>query len=315
MPPSKVKIQRIASDRTRQNTFHKRKLGLLKKAMELTVLCGCDCAIIIRSGPTAMFPEGKILAYCNKNMDEMLAEYTHEMPSKHYTNADYSRFGKEDCDSVGCGSLPEAVVIEDEIADMASVESLAQEEAKGNKTTEQRAALQQQIDRLQSEVSYTKPPLVQLSVRQNTNCSDSALHATSDQAPQKRGLASLDMFDSFPSQQQDEDETEQPTKRQCIAPDARTQQPPKLHLADEERDDAAGDESFASLVEELNRSTDLPPEGFAFKRERSSSISLELAPFFHSSSVPFLSPCNRLLSPRFQGPGPGGTLLSNLITG
>ena len=31
MPPSKVKIERITDDRTRQNTFHKRKLGLIKK--------------------------------------------------------------------------------------------------------------------------------------------------------------------------------------------------------------------------------------------------------------------------------------------
>jgi len=40
----------------RQNTFHKRKLGLIKKAIELTVLTDCDCAIILRSGTTSPPP-------------------------------------------------------------------------------------------------------------------------------------------------------------------------------------------------------------------------------------------------------------------
>lgn len=43
MPPNKVRIERIEGNRMRQNTFHKRKLGLIKKAIELTV-----CAPITR---------------------------------------------------------------------------------------------------------------------------------------------------------------------------------------------------------------------------------------------------------------------------
>eukprot|EP00961_Rhodomonas_salina_P070063 940941-Rhodomonas_salina.3 len=74
MPPSKVKIERISGDRTRQNTFHKRKLGLIKKAIELTVLCDCECAIILRSGPTVTCLEGRMSAYCNKDLEKMLRD-------------------------------------------------------------------------------------------------------------------------------------------------------------------------------------------------------------------------------------------------
>ena len=35
MPPAKVKIERIEDDKARQTTFHKRKTGLIKKAIEL----------------------------------------------------------------------------------------------------------------------------------------------------------------------------------------------------------------------------------------------------------------------------------------
>eukprot|EP00286_Rhodomonas_abbreviata_P014170 CAMPEP_0181317238 /NCGR_PEP_ID=MMETSP1101-20121128/16352_1 /TAXON_ID=46948 /ORGANISM="Rhodomonas abbreviata, Strain Caron Lab Isolate" /LENGTH=402 /DNA_ID=CAMNT_0023424599 /DNA_START=131 /DNA_END=1338 /DNA_ORIENTATION=+ len=96
MPPSKVKIERIAGDRTRQNTFHKRKLGLIKKAIELTVLCDCDIAIIMRSGPTVTCQEGRLSAYCNKDLESMLKACMDELPTEYYTNAEYARFCKED---------------------------------------------------------------------------------------------------------------------------------------------------------------------------------------------------------------------------
>eukprot|EP00285_Hemiselmis_virescens_P004435 CAMPEP_0173407976 /NCGR_PEP_ID=MMETSP1356-20130122/68527_1 /TAXON_ID=77927 ORGANISM="Hemiselmis virescens, Strain PCC157" /NCGR_SAMPLE_ID=MMETSP1356 /ASSEMBLY_ACC=CAM_ASM_000847 /LENGTH=462 /DNA_ID=CAMNT_0014369211 /DNA_START=164 /DNA_END=1549 /DNA_ORIENTATION=- len=96
MPPSKVRIERIEGNRMRQNTFHKRKLGLIKKAIELTVLTDCDCAIILRSGATTTCKEGRLMAYCNKDIATMLAECQPTLSTiQHFTNNEYARFSKD----------------------------------------------------------------------------------------------------------------------------------------------------------------------------------------------------------------------------
>eukprot|EP01134_Creolimax_fragrantissima_P000708 CFRG0708T1 len=47
MGRKKIEITKINDERNRQITFNKRKLGLMKKAYELSVLCGCDVGLII----------------------------------------------------------------------------------------------------------------------------------------------------------------------------------------------------------------------------------------------------------------------------
>ena len=94
MPPAKVKIERIKGDRIRQNTFHKRKMGLVKKAIELSVLCDCDCAVILKSCPTIHCKEGRLMAYCSKDLESMLRECLTHMPLHVYDNSEYARFAK-----------------------------------------------------------------------------------------------------------------------------------------------------------------------------------------------------------------------------
>eukprot|EP00850_Spirogloea_muscicola_P002689 SM000010S04327 [mRNA] locus=s10:928636:929455:- [translate_table: standard] len=48
-------------------TFSKRRNGLIKKASELSVLCGCDVAVILFS------PTGKYVEFCSCSMPDMLA--------------------------------------------------------------------------------------------------------------------------------------------------------------------------------------------------------------------------------------------------
>ncbi len=43
----KIAIAKIENERTRQATFTKRKRGLLKKAMEIAILCDCGVALTL----------------------------------------------------------------------------------------------------------------------------------------------------------------------------------------------------------------------------------------------------------------------------
>lgn len=48
MGRNKIDIQYIDDDRKRGVTLNKRKTGLIKKAYELSVLCGCEVAVVVR---------------------------------------------------------------------------------------------------------------------------------------------------------------------------------------------------------------------------------------------------------------------------
>lgn len=55
MARGKVQMRRIENPVHRQVTFCKRRAGLLKKARELSVLCGADVGIIIVSGQGKLY--------------------------------------------------------------------------------------------------------------------------------------------------------------------------------------------------------------------------------------------------------------------
>ena len=47
MGRNKIKMESIKNERTRQVTYYKRKKGLLKKSMELSLLCGVKVFLTI----------------------------------------------------------------------------------------------------------------------------------------------------------------------------------------------------------------------------------------------------------------------------
>ena len=67
-------------------TFNKRKNGLLKKTMELSLLCDCEIALIIFEGA----PQNKIIEYGSNSISETLAMFAKSgIPNQAVTNADY----------------------------------------------------------------------------------------------------------------------------------------------------------------------------------------------------------------------------------
>lgn len=87
MGRNKIKIEKIANERNRQATFFKRKNGLFKKAMELSILCDCDIALLVFS------PQDKLFRYATTDVESVLQRHTNckEEPQQDLTNEDYFR--------------------------------------------------------------------------------------------------------------------------------------------------------------------------------------------------------------------------------
>lgn len=77
MGRKKIKIERIADERNRQVTFTKRKNGLMKKAMELSVLCDCDIALVIYNS------HAKLYQYSSGNIEDVLRRFHTECAEAH----------------------------------------------------------------------------------------------------------------------------------------------------------------------------------------------------------------------------------------
>ena len=83
MGRKKINITRISDERTRQVTFTKRKFGLMKKAYELSVLCGCEIALMIFNSNDRLFQ------YASSDMDKVLLKYAeYNEPHESCTNVD-----------------------------------------------------------------------------------------------------------------------------------------------------------------------------------------------------------------------------------
>ncbi|ESN93828.1 hypothetical protein HELRODRAFT_145634, partial [Helobdella robusta] len=66
----KINISPILDERNKQVTFTKRKFGLMKKAYELSILCGCEIAIIIFTNSN-----DRLFQYASSDMDQIIMKY------------------------------------------------------------------------------------------------------------------------------------------------------------------------------------------------------------------------------------------------
>ncbi|ORX76044.1 hypothetical protein BCR32DRAFT_271515 [Anaeromyces robustus] len=83
MGRKKIAIKKITDERNRQVTFSKRKFGLMKKAYELSVLCGCEVGLIMFTA------NNKLFQYASSDIDRILLRYTeYNEPHESRTNDD-----------------------------------------------------------------------------------------------------------------------------------------------------------------------------------------------------------------------------------
>jgi len=88
MGRNKIQITKISNERNRQATFTKRKAGLIKKAMELSILCECDVALIVFNS------NNKLYQYASADMERILLKYTdYPDPQPAMTNEDVREEG------------------------------------------------------------------------------------------------------------------------------------------------------------------------------------------------------------------------------
>ncbi|KAG6686199.1 hypothetical protein I3842_11G005600 [Carya illinoinensis] len=73
MGRGKVELKRIENPTSRQVTFSKRRNGLLKKSLELSILCDAEVAILIFS------PSGKAYQFASHDMNRTIARYRREV--------------------------------------------------------------------------------------------------------------------------------------------------------------------------------------------------------------------------------------------
>ena len=66
----KIEIARISNERHRHVTFSKRKGGLIRKATELSVLCGANVAVLVFSSSK------KATMYSSCPFDQMLQRFS-----------------------------------------------------------------------------------------------------------------------------------------------------------------------------------------------------------------------------------------------
>eukprot|EP01006_Ploeotia_vitrea_P028913 TRINITY_DN61549_c0_g1_i1.p1 TRINITY_DN61549_c0_g1~~TRINITY_DN61549_c0_g1_i1.p1 ORF type:complete len:504 (+),score=95.42 TRINITY_DN61549_c0_g1_i1:56-1567(+) len=84
MGRKKIEIKPIRDERNCSVTFSKRKQGLIKKAMELSILCDCQISLVV-------FFQQQLFEYCSSDPRQILQKYmaNAHIPHERLTNNDY----------------------------------------------------------------------------------------------------------------------------------------------------------------------------------------------------------------------------------
>ena len=81
-------MEKISNDNCRNGTYVKRTKGLLKKGIELSVLCEQTVMIYIYDKS-----KERVIHYCNDENFDMLDLFNNEFDREFITNKDYNRVG------------------------------------------------------------------------------------------------------------------------------------------------------------------------------------------------------------------------------
>lgn len=94
MGRKKIEIKKIEDVRNLHSTMAKRKHGLLKKAMELSILCDCEIAVTIVS------QNKKAVQFCSSTPENLQFMYNQIDPKnvEILSNEDYDRLYKDEKD-------------------------------------------------------------------------------------------------------------------------------------------------------------------------------------------------------------------------
>merc|ERR1711998_644018 len=90
MDRKKNVIRKKQDERRRQANNTKRKNGLIKKAMELSILCGCEIALVMFNS------QSKLIQYSSHDIDQTLSKFIDEKPLEAYMNEHLSQFLPKD---------------------------------------------------------------------------------------------------------------------------------------------------------------------------------------------------------------------------
>lgn len=74
MGRKKIAMKMIQNDSQRRSTFNKRSVGVIKKAMELSILCNCNISLMIHRNKSK-FDEHDLYIYSNKPFEEQLSDF------------------------------------------------------------------------------------------------------------------------------------------------------------------------------------------------------------------------------------------------